>query len=124
MNVELTIRAWFELLQVDLIHLRGFRALHRAVSRTPTRRMTPSPTAISDVVAAITSACLWYVRAPKCLERSAVITRLLRRRGVAAEMIVGCHPSPVTGHAWVEVAGAVVGDHMDGLEHFHVLDRW
>jgi Transglutaminase-like superfamily len=123
-SIALTTRAWLELLQVDLIHLRGFRALHRAVSRVPTRPVTPSATAISDVVAAVTSACLWYFRAPMCLERSAAVTRLLRRRGVPAEMVVGCHPAPLKGHAWVEVAGNIVSDHMDGLEYFHVLDRW
>jgi hypothetical protein len=123
-SVALTTRAWLELLYMDLIHLRGFRALHRAVSRMPTYPVTPQPTATADVVAAVTSACLWYFRAAKCLERSAAVTRLLRQRGVPAEMVVGCHRSPLTGHAWVEVAGSIVSDNMEGLEHFRVLDRW
>lgn len=124
MSAALIVNAWVELLLIDLIQLRGFRAVYQAVSRTPTKEGSLTGTTVSDVVEAVTRACVWYFKGPKCLQRSAAVTRLLRRRGVAAELVVGCHQAPLRGHAWVEVGGDVVSDYIEGLEHFQVLDRW
>jgi hypothetical protein len=70
------------------------------------------------------TACLYYFKPAMCLQRSAVVTRLLRRRGIAAQLVIGCLPAPIASHAWVEVAGQVVSDHRPGLEHYRVIDRW
>jgi prolyl oligopeptidase len=123
-SVRLTLRTYLELLYVDLIHLRGFRALQRAVSRTPVRSTEPAASTVTDVLDALTWACALYFKQPRCVQRSAVVTRLLRRRGVPAQMLIGCHPTPFRGHAWVEVGGNVICDRLDGLEHFLILDRW
>jgi hypothetical protein len=73
---------------------------------------------------AVTTACILYPRSSRCLQRSAVVTRLLRRRGVTAELVIGCHPSPLRAHAWVEVAGKVVSDDTPYVRYMQVLDRW
>jgi hypothetical protein len=122
MSLTLTAAAWIELLHMDLIVFRGFPAIRRVVKTTPTA--TPNGASVEEVVEAMTRACVWYFRSPKCLQRSAVVTRLLRKRGVPAELVVGCHLEPMRGHAWVEVSGKIVSDRAYGLEHYTILERW
>lgn len=124
MRTLLVVQAWAELLYVDVVGMRGFRALKQFIARTPTRPVAPAPTAIPAVVEAMKTASTLYVKGPLCLQRSAVVTRLLRRQGVPAHLVIGCHPAPMKAHAWVEVGGTVVSDDRDGLEYLHILDRW
>lgn len=121
---SLAFRAWAELVYMDLVGVLGFRALHRVVKATPTRRVNTSHNSEVEIVRAMRTACLFYFKPAMCLQRSAVVTRLLRRRGIAAELVIGCLPAPIASHAWVEVAGQVVSDHRPDLEHYRVLDRW
>jgi hypothetical protein len=120
----LTTRAWLELLRVDLIQLRGFRATRRAVAGTRRVAVAYDQTTVDDVTTAVRHACLWYFKPIWCLQRSAVMTRLLRRRGVPAEMVVGCNHAPFSAHAWVEVLGRIVSDPLDEVDHYKILDRW
>jgi hypothetical protein len=48
---------------------------------------------------------------------------LLRRHGVAAEMVIGAQRLPFKAHAWVEVSGQVVNDKPYIPELYEVLDR-
>jgi hypothetical protein len=123
-TMTLTFQAWLELLRVDIFHLRGFDRLHRAVSETKTRSAPADSATIIRVVGAVTRARMWYVRPLLCLHRSAAVTRLLRRHGVPAQMVLGYHLPPLRAHAWVEVAGKIVSDELNGLHAYHVLDRW
>jgi hypothetical protein len=120
----LTLHAFVELLFLDLVGLFGFRALHTVVVRTPTRSTTTARTSATDVVTAMRRACLFYFKPAKCLQRSAVVTRMLRRHGIAAELVIGCLPAPISSHAWVEVSGEVVCEDRPLLQHYLVLDRW
>src|SRR5690242_21725370 len=52
----------------------------------------------------------FYWKPVRCLQRSFVIARVLRRYGVGAEIVIGYRPAPFFGHAWVEVGGRVVSD--------------
>lgn len=124
MSAWLAAQAWKELIYMDVVSLGGFRAIERSVKRMPTRPGNPTPETVTDVVEAMRTAVALYFKSAKCLQRSAVVTRLLRRRGVKAGMVIGCHLAPMASHAWVEVAGDVVSDYQDGLEHMHVVDRW
>lgn len=124
MGRGLTLRAFGELLFLDLVGLFGFRALHAVVARTPTRSTTTADSSATEVVSAMRRACLFYFKPAKCLQRSAVVTRMLRRHGVAAELVIGCLPAPLKSHAWVEVSGEVICEHRPGLQHYRVLDRW
>lgn len=49
---------------------------------------------------------------PTCLAKALVVSSLLRRRGVPAQLVIGVSKSSgqLQGHAWVELAGAVVGE--------------
>lgn len=123
MKAWLVTQVWTELLYLDVVGLRGFQAVQRAVRRV---RPTTGDHAddVTGIINALHTACVLYFRPTRCLQRSAVVTRLLRRRGIAADLVIGCAPLPLRAHAWVEVDGTVVSDNLDDLEHFHVLDRW
>jgi hypothetical protein len=120
----LTIQAWLELAYLDILRIRGFRAMQRAVTQTTTAsRGLPVHTA-ADIAAAVNRASTWYFKAPLCLQRAAVTTRLLRRHGVEAEMLIGYQMPPMSAHAWVEVAGRPVYQELHEAYVYGILDRW
>ena len=118
----LTIEAWAALCLFDLARVRGFHALHRAIR---SRRIRPrrGAASASDVIWAVDEACVWYVKRAACLQRSTVGTHLLRRRGIAAELVIGYRPVPFESHAWIEVDGEIVNDLPQYRSRFTVLDR-
>jgi transglutaminase superfamily protein len=111
-----------DLLWLDLWARLGFSRMHRAVARTAAARRA-SATALRDVRLAVRDACVFYFKPVPCLHRSAVVTRMLRRRGVDAQLVIGYQPIPPAFHAWVEVDRRVVWDQLDQLPFFRVLDR-
>lgn len=78
-------------------------------------------------------AIAWCVRAAsgthvvpvRCLERSLTLQRVLRKRGVAAELRIGVEKkdSKVAGHAWLEIDGEPVGEPEGIDEKFAALVR-
>ena len=51
----------------------------------------------------------------RCLTRSLVLTRLLARRGIPAQLVIGACPAPqFQAHAWVECEGEPVLSRGDG----------
>jgi len=80
----------------------------------------PSAEAVAD---AVELACSFYPRRAFCLLRSSVLTRLLRQRGIRAEMVIGVRRSPLEAHAWVEVNGSVLNDRAPIRTMYAVLDR-
>jgi hypothetical protein len=67
---------------------------------------------IGKICTAVERACVWYPKKAVCLQRSAVTACLLKSVGVDARMVVGARVMPMVSHAWVEVDGAVVNDHL------------
>jgi len=57
------------------------------------------------------------------LQRSAATACLLKKYGVAAQLVIGTQPLPFKAHAWVEVEGTVVNDKPYIREMYAVLDR-
>ena len=119
---RLTARAWLGLLAFDVARLAGFARLC-AWLRRQSAVQHRSWASADDVVWSIEEACVWYVKRAACLQRSAVTTWLLRRNGIAAELVIGCRPLPFESHAWVEVDGHVVNDRSQYQRAFTVLDR-
>src|SRR3954452_16591813 len=122
----LIAEAFVNLLFFDLLSLRGFSRVHaftrtRRVARRTASSATPEVTA--RVCRAVEEACIWYVKRAYCLQRSSVATWMLRRRGVAAALVIGYRPVPVDSHAWVEVGGQIVNDRPQYQRFFRVLDR-
>jgi hypothetical protein len=119
------VEAFDELLWLDLWQPFGYRTLCRfLIARARVRRNRAPYDAVSLVRVAVRDACVFYPKRALCLQRSAVVTRMLRRRGVNAELVIGYQPVPVKFHAWVEVTGRIVWDHLDGIEYFRIVDRY
>jgi transglutaminase superfamily protein len=118
----LTGQAWIGLVAFDVARLAGFARLcawlHR---RRPAQRGHPAT--VEEIVWSVDEACVWYVKRAACLQRSVVATWLLRRHGIAAEMVIGCRPLPFDSHAWVEVDGRVVNDLPQYQRAYAVLNR-
>ena len=119
---RLVARAWLGLLAFDAARLAGFARLCDWLRRRPAARQRSSAS-VDDVVWSVEEACVWYLKRAACLQRSVVATWLLRRNGIAAQMIIGCRPLPFESHAWVEVDGRVVNDRPQYQRAFTVLDR-
>lgn len=120
----LVCESWFTLLFVDLIlHLCGFRVLHRLLHQQKTGQTNKSSPLNETVSHAIDLACALYFRQVSPLERSAAATLLLRRHGWKADLILAVQIFPYESYAWVEVEGLIVNDQPNLLEVYQVLDR-
>jgi hypothetical protein len=119
---RLTVQAWIGLAAFDLARPAGFARLCAWLRRcrSASRRTVVDP---QDIVWSVEEACVWYVKRAACLQRSVVATRLLRRYGFAAEMVIGCRPLPFESHAWVELDGRVINDLPQYQRVFTVLHR-
>ena len=118
----LTAQAWAALVAFDLRRHAGFARLCASLgshSRSG-RHALVDP---RDIVWAVDEACVWYLKRAACLQRSFVATRLLRRYGFRAELVIGCRPLPFESHAWVEIDGRVVNDLPQYPRAFTVLNR-
>ena len=105
----LLVSAFYELVRYEaIVWLRGFG---RILSQLRLQSIAEKPASrefeqgICDAV--LLATCLYW-KPVLCLQRSVCTVRLLRRRGIAARLVIGYRPSPFFSHAWVEVDGRVV----------------
>jgi len=99
-----------------------FSSLHERVRRFPLRAAGRGVSSIDALEAVFNVACSLYPRRVLCLQRSAVLVRILRRNGIPAHMIIGAQKLPFKAHAWVEVNGEIVHDRLASREKFLVLE--
>jgi hypothetical protein len=120
-----TVTAFFGLLAFDLLlKLRGFQSLIEKVEHWPTAEpITTDLETCRRVRAMVDRAQMYYPKKAMCLQHSAVVTCLLRRRGVPAQMILAAQTLPPKAHAWVEVAGKVVNDFAAVQNTYQVMRR-
>jgi hypothetical protein len=118
----LLLKAYCEVLCCDFYRARGFGKLYEKVRDCPSGRKSPSMDRIPEVCHAIDMACIWYWKHVLCLQRSAATTRLLKRYGIPAVMVIGVEQMPFQAHAWVEVDSHVVNDRPYMREKYIVLD--
>ena len=120
----LVLRAYLQLIYFDFYLARGnFAALYDTVRGYPIRKRASSPDATEKICAAMDVACIWYWKEALCLQRSAATACLLKRYGVAAQLVIGAQQMPFSAHAWVEVDGRIVNDKPYMMEIYAVLDR-
>jgi transglutaminase superfamily protein/coenzyme PQQ synthesis protein D (PqqD) len=107
-----TLTAFIALLAFDLLlKFRGFGSLISQVEHWPIAEpRTTNLETCRRIRAMVDRAQMYYPKKAMCLQHSAVVTCLLRRRGVPAEMILAAQHFPAKAHAWVEVAGTVVNE--------------
>jgi hypothetical protein len=109
---------------MELYLARGdFAAMYERVRRVQLRNRAESPEATEAICRAVDIASVWYWKQVPCLQRSAAATCLLRRHGLAAELVIGVQCRPFRAHAWVEVEGMIVNDKPYMSELYAVLDR-
>jgi hypothetical protein len=123
MTAFLVAEAFGCLLLFDLLSWRGFAHVHAFTRRRQVAGRTPPAEMTARVCRAVEEACIWYFKRAYCLQRSSVTTWMLRRRGVADELVIDYRPVPVDSHAWVEVGGQVINDRPQYQKFFRVLDR-
>ncbi len=117
------LEALLRFLWLDLNGLFGFRRIHTLVARCSLVSSRRSHDALTLVRLAVRDACILYPKQVHCLQRSAAVTCMLRRRGLPARLLIGYQPVPVEGHAWVELNGQIVWDNSPKLPYFRILDR-
>jgi hypothetical protein len=124
-KIRETLTALFGLFAFDLLlRVRGFEALIRKVESWPTAEPYRTDQDICRrVCAMVTRAQVYYPKKAMCLQHSAVVTVLLRRRGVPAEMVLAAQEFPPKAHAWTEVAGTVVNDYRQVKTRYRELRR-
>jgi hypothetical protein len=118
-------RAFVGLVLFDVFRLsKHFAALHRIVSSWKTNSHKSAPDVLPIITEAIDYACAWYPKRVLCLQRAAVMTCLLRNRGVSAEMVLGAQELPFKAHAWVEVNGSALNEVARVHQIYRVWDRF
>jgi hypothetical protein len=106
----LTTDALWELVRYDaLLAIGGFARVRRSLG-CPARPVSASDIECRRIADAMGWAIAFYWKPVLCLQNAMVTARLLRRRGIQAEVVIGCRPEPFFSHAWVEVGGRVVND--------------
>jgi hypothetical protein len=99
-----------------------FSALHKQVKACSVQAKASQPGSTAAVSNALDVACIFYPKRTLCLQRSTVLVKMLRRRGIHAQMIIGAQKLPFKAHAWVEVNGSIVNDRLAKREKFFVLE--
>jgi transglutaminase superfamily protein len=119
----LMLRALWELIRYDvLFRTGGFRRVHRSLNRTRPLASGSSHRQ-ADLDAAMRNALSFYWKPALCLQRSVATARLLRSKGVPAELVIGYRADPFMSHAWVEVGGRVVNDSSEYPLRLQILER-
>jgi hypothetical protein len=120
-----TFAAFIALAAFDvLLKFAGFQSLIRKVERWPTAEpRTTDREVCRRVRAMVDRAQMYYPKKAMCLQHSAVVTCLLRRRGVPAEMVLAAQEFPPKCHAWSEVEGEVVNDKRSVKNNYFILRR-
>ena len=104
------------------IRVSGWRATMRRFDRL-TSHPTDDPLALMvapDAARIVRVAATYGPFHGKCLSRSVVLHTLLRRMGVAADILLGVRRGDrgVEAHAWVEAGGCSLDDTVTAFEPF------
>jgi len=108
----------------DLLGLsRQFVTMYNFLKSCPIATWPATDGAARRICEAVNEACVWYPKHVLCLQRSAVITCLLRSAGVPAQMVMGAQKIPFKAHAWTEVAGSPINEKRDVQKIYAVWER-
>jgi hypothetical protein len=121
----LFLRAYATLMAYSVLNwFCPFEVTHRTVKKwkVANRRCAVQDT-IAAICKAVNFASIWYPLEVRCLQRSFAITYLLRKCGVAAQMVLGAQKLPFRAHAWVEVDGQAINERSDVQSNFSIWER-
>lgn len=122
LRLHLLLEALVGLFAVHMTGSFGYRFVYVLIGRWPLLGLSRPKRCIEEIVEAVTEAAVWFPTRTYCLYRSAVVTLMLRMRGVPAKLVIGFRPVPLESHAWVEVEGAIVNDRPQYKKYFKVVD--
>ncbi|HKX26960.1 MAG TPA: lasso peptide biosynthesis B2 protein [Blastocatellia bacterium] len=110
-----------------LLRFAGFSWVLDRIARWPTARPEMPELIDRSLIVRVRETVIqargYYPRDVMCLQYSAVLTCLLRRRGVPAQMVIGAQAFPPLAHSWVEVEGRVVNDRQGVRTEYRELRR-
>lgn len=112
-NTLTVLQALFDLFVFDVaLSARSLKYLCEFVKKRPVAAAPHGPAGnlIGAICGAVERACVLYPKKAVCLQRSAVLTCMLRRAGISAHMVVGVRIMPFLAHAWVAANGTVLND--------------
>jgi len=122
--VILFVQALFTLFAYDILStICRFQTIYSMVRGWKVKNKTNGSDIIDRVSMAVNYACIWYPKQALCLQRSFVTTYLLRKHGIAAQMVLGAQKLPFKAHAWVEVEGQAVNERSNVQATYAVWDR-
>lgn len=120
----LFVQAVSALMFYDVLNTFGeFKTIYSAVRGWRVAPKHVDHNADERVCMAINYACVWYPKKVLCLQRSFATTYLLRRYGIAAQMVLGAQKVPFKAHAWVEVNGIAVNERSNVQEMYSIWDK-
>jgi hypothetical protein len=120
----LFLKALFGLTVFDLLGFgNNFTRMHRVVRQWRVAARVPRSDLVTDVCDAMNTACSWYPKRARCLQRSVVTGCLLRSHGIPAAIVMGAQKTPFKAHAWVEVDGRAVNERRDVQKIYGVWER-
>jgi hypothetical protein len=117
----LVLEALLGLLIFDLLRLgHNFARLYGYVTRWPLCSRTNG--SVSEICKSVNYAAVCYPKRLRCLQRSAVMTCLLRHHGIAARMVIGIQSVPFRSHAWTEVNSKAINERRDVQRIYQVIE--
>jgi|HubBroStandDraft_4_1064222.scaffolds.fasta_scaffold538240_2 hypothetical protein len=120
----LILHAYAELISHDLFMSRhDFASLHRRVRGFPICATKDGANSAASIAFALNVACCFYPKRVLCLQRSAVMVKILREKGLPARLVIGAQKLPFKAHAWVELDGVIIDDRLASREKFFILEE-
>jgi len=120
----LFFQALFMLLAYDMLSaLCQFKTLYSMLRSLKVSGEARESGVVDRVCMAVNYACVWYPKQAFCLQRSFVTTYLLRKHGIASQLVFGAQKLPFHAHAWVEVDGKAVNERSNVQATYAVWDR-
>jgi hypothetical protein len=122
--VNLFLQAFFMLVVYDIVAAtRPFHTVCSIVAGWHVSTKTTEPDIIDRACMAVNYACVCYPKPALCLQRSFVLTYLLNKHGIRAQMVLGAQKLPFKAHAWVEIDGTAVNERCDVKATYGVWHR-
>jgi hypothetical protein len=117
-------KALIGLLSFDLFCFRSkFSRVHNLVKAWPLSGCEVTSDTTNLLAHAVDLACVWYPRRVRCLQRSAVLTCLLRIYGIPGQMVIGAQIAPFRAHAWTEVNNCAINERRNVQQLYLVWER-
>jgi transglutaminase superfamily protein len=108
--LPLWFEAYFVLLALALTHrVLGLRQLGSVLESIPADRTASEGDPLLVHLANVVSiAADWQPYRALCLHQCLALCWMLRRRGIAAELVMGVYKFPFSAHVWLECRGNVI----------------